>query len=52
LAAVVLGSLGRDLLEAVPPLVHALKDEDETVRRLAAEALEKFASVRERPQAA
>jgi len=35
----VLGSLGRDLAETVPPLHNALQDKDEAVRRLAAEAL-------------
>jgi HEAT repeat protein len=42
LAAMTLGSLGHDLAEAVPPLLDALHDEDDTVRRLAAEALEEI----------
>jgi HEAT repeat protein len=40
LAAVTLGYIGA--AEAVGPLRHALKDEDEVVRRLAAAALEKI----------
>ena len=38
-----LGSLAHDLAEAVPPLFNALEDEDEAVRRLAAEALDEIA---------
>jgi hypothetical protein len=37
-----LGSLGRDLAEAVSPLLNTWQDKDEMVRRLAAEALEAF----------
>lgn len=37
-----LGSLAHDLAEAVPPLLHALEDEDQAVRRLAAEALDEL----------
>lgn len=48
LAAVVLGSLSRDLPEAVPPLLNALQDEDKAVRHLATEALQKTAPAHRR----
>jgi HEAT repeat protein len=52
LAALTLGSLGHDLPESVPPLRDALHDEDEAVRRLAAEALEEIAPTHKRLKAA
>lgn len=52
LAAVVLGFLGRELAATVPPLVNALQDEDDTVRRFAAESLEKIAPARGQRNAA
>jgi HEAT repeat protein len=52
LAAMVLGSLAQDLTEAMPPLLHALKDVDEGVCRLVAEALDEIAPHREHRKAA
>jgi HEAT repeat protein len=47
-----LGALAHDLTEAVPPLLNALHDEDDTVRRLAAEALQELAPAYEHQKAA
>jgi HEAT repeat protein len=52
LAVLTLGFLCHDLPESVPLLLDALLDEDEAVRRLAAEALEEIAPTHKRLKAA
>jgi HEAT repeat protein len=51
-AGMTLGLLAGQLVEAVPPLLNALHDEDEAVRRLATEALDEIAPARGGLQAA